>query len=75
MLDASLQLQCPISGELVEINYFWLRDHCLCLKCYNLETNQRTVNILEISLDIRPTEAQVADDDLTVRCEFENCGH
>lgn len=63
-----LELQNP-DLESLKINYFWLRDHCRCSKCYNEENYQRLTNVLDIPLSIKPNTCEVTDDELKVVCK------
>ncbi|XP_075153503.1 trimethyllysine hydroxylase [Haematobia irritans] len=47
------------SQEVIKVNYFWLRDHCRCLLCYNTVTKQRKYNLLEIPRNIKPEKGGV----------------
>jgi len=43
-----LQLKHPQTCKILEINEFWLRDHCRCGECLNTETNQRRLDLFEL---------------------------
>jgi len=45
------------NGQNSEFHNVWLRDHCSCEKCFNHTTNQREYDMLEMPLDIKPTQA------------------
>lgn len=70
MFDANLELKYSSSELPIGINYFWLRDHCRCTKCYNIETNQRTLDILNVPLDIEPHECKITDDEISIQCMY-----
>ncbi|XP_017144391.1 trimethyllysine dioxygenase, mitochondrial [Drosophila miranda] len=53
-----LLLNHPKTGESLEINEFWLRDHCRCGECLNLETNQRRYDLLDLPVDVRALESK-----------------
>lgn len=72
MFETHLELHHPLTGNPILINYFWLRDHCRCSQCYATDTNQRTINILDIPLDIRPTETNIVGDHVTIQCKHNN---
>lgn len=48
----------------IRVNYYWLRDHCRCEKCYDKSTSQRKFNFMEISLDIKPKTYEIIEDKL-----------
>lgn len=59
-----------VPGLDTPLDYFWLRDHCRCDKCYNYATNQRRLAIRDISLNIRPANAAgVNGDQININCE------
>ncbi|KAG5680014.1 hypothetical protein PVAND_009547 [Polypedilum vanderplanki] len=58
--------------NLYEIDTFWLRDHCRCVHCYNIETFQRKTNILDIPDDINASDFIIKNGKLQV---FWNDGH
>lgn len=45
----------------VQIDLFWLRDHCRCELCYNNVTFQRKVSILDISDNIKILSSTLND--------------
>ncbi|XP_053685520.1 uncharacterized protein LOC128735068 [Sabethes cyaneus] len=55
------QLERPI-----RVSYIWLRDHCRCSECYNHETFQRTLSILDIPDDVKPASFELSDRKLEV---------
>lgn len=57
-----------VPGLKTKLDFFWLRDHCRCPKCYNHDTNQRRIGIRDIGLDIRATSSEVKGDQLKVEC-------
>lgn len=67
-LQGEDSLQVP--GLNVNLDFFWLRDHCRCAQCYNQDTNQRKLDIRKIPLNIRPLSTKVNGDQLMVECEF-----
>lgn len=68
--ERDLELHHPSSENPVAINYFWLRDHCQCARCYAEDTSQRTINILQISLDIKPVFGEITNDNLHIKCKL-----
>lgn len=48
---------------------FWLRDHCQCSICYS-DTSLRKTNILDIPLDVTPTEVKVENNIIYVTCKY-----
>ncbi|XP_017847466.1 trimethyllysine dioxygenase, mitochondrial [Drosophila busckii] len=47
-----LSLKHPKTCDIIELNQFWLRDHCRCAKCFNKQTNQRLYNLIELPADV-----------------------
>lgn len=48
-------------GTSSKFHNIWLRDHCLCRRCYNPNTYQKEFNILDVSLDIKPLIVSISD--------------
>lgn len=48
---------------------FWLRDHCRCSKCYG-ETSQRKLNIVDLPINIEPTDQTTDDNNLRITCKL-----
>lgn len=63
-------LELPNNGTTIRLNFYWLRDHCRCEKCFDKNTSQRKFNFMDISLDIRPKSHVVKDGQLTVVCKY-----
>ncbi|XP_038119720.1 uncharacterized protein LOC6044961 isoform X2 [Culex quinquefasciatus] len=61
-----LTLVRPGQEEPVPVSYIWLRDHCRCNECYNHETFQRTLSVLDIPDDVAPESYEVRDGSLNV---------
>eukprot|EP00099_Drosophila_melanogaster_P023187 NP_650886.1 uncharacterized protein Dmel_CG4335 [Drosophila melanogaster] len=53
-----LLLKHPKTSQSIEINEFWLRDHCRCVECLNFETNQRRYDVLDLPADIMPLDVK-----------------
>lgn len=53
----------------LKLDLLWLRDHCRCEKCYDHETFQRKVNILDIPDDVSTKAYDVHDQTLNITCE------
>uniref|UniRef100_A0A6P4F185 Trimethyllysine dioxygenase, mitochondrial n=1 Tax=Drosophila rhopaloa TaxID=1041015 RepID=A0A6P4F185_DRORH len=53
-----LLLKHPKTGKRLEINEFWLRDHCRCGECLNLDTNQRRYDLLDLPDNVISTEVK-----------------
>lgn len=45
----------------IKLNFYWLRDHCRCDKCYDVGTAQRKFNFMDIPLTIRPKSYEVGE--------------
>ncbi|XP_073822493.1 trimethyllysine hydroxylase [Musca autumnalis] len=54
-----LEIKHSQSQEIIKVNYFWLRDHCRCPRCNNVDTKQRRYNLLDIPRDIKPENGGV----------------
>lgn len=66
------QLTHPTTGESLDLDEFWLRDHCSCPECHNTETNQRRYDLLELDADVRVLESGYeAGERLLVQCKLE----
>lgn len=50
----------------VPLHYIWLRDHCRCAECFNFSTNQRSLEIDDVDVDIRPTDLKKGEEALTL---------
>ena len=48
-------------GSSTKFHNFWLRDHCQCKQCYNYDTSQKELNILDVPLDIQPANVAIHD--------------
>lgn len=51
-----LKINYSPKNEDLQIDQFWLRDHCRCNKCYNESTKQRRYNLLDIPKDVKAKE-------------------
>ncbi|XP_063699614.1 trimethyllysine dioxygenase, mitochondrial-like [Culicoides brevitarsis] len=51
----------------IKLNYFWLRDHCRCEKCYDKDTSQRKMALTDIPLDIKPSKYEIQEESLRVK--------
>ncbi|XP_037928007.1 trimethyllysine dioxygenase, mitochondrial [Teleopsis dalmanni] len=49
-----LEIENKRSGKVLKVDPFWLRDHCRCNNCINVETKQRKYNLLDIPEDVEP---------------------
>ncbi|XP_030554004.1 trimethyllysine dioxygenase, mitochondrial [Drosophila novamexicana] len=47
-----LQLTHSKTGKSLEVDEFWLRDHCRCGECLNTETNQRRYDLVDLPVDV-----------------------
>lgn len=47
-------------------HYIWLRDHCLCPKCYDPSSRQKTSNLGDLTHDIKPFSVQWQDNQLLI---------
>ena len=69
-MTQTLEITHPDFPEILQLNYFWLRDHCNCQLCYNLDTFQRIYTVLDIPLSIKPLVTEVKIDTLFIKCEL-----
>lgn len=66
------QIANPATGESLDIDEFWLRDHCSCGECRNTETNQRRYDLLELEADVKVLESTYeAGERIVVHCKLE----
>ncbi|KXJ71440.1 hypothetical protein RP20_CCG020559 [Aedes albopictus] len=61
-----LTLSRSESDEPIRVSYIWLRDHCRCNECYNHETFQRSLSILDVPEDVSPASFEIRDGALNV---------
>ncbi|EDV90505.1 trimethyllysine dioxygenase, mitochondrial [Drosophila grimshawi] len=54
------------TGQSLEVNEFWLRDHCRCVECLNTETKQRRYDLLDIPADVHAVKTSWATDEQLV---------
>ncbi|XP_058482485.1 trimethyllysine dioxygenase, mitochondrial [Solea solea] len=54
-------LEVNYGGNVMHLDYVWLRDHCRSTSSYNPKTNQRNVDTGSIDLNIRPDHTAVED--------------
>lgn len=52
--------------ELLRIPHVWLRDHCRCPACYNAKTFQRSIEILDLPLDVKPQRISIENQALKI---------
>ncbi|XP_017486362.1 PREDICTED: trimethyllysine dioxygenase, mitochondrial isoform X1 [Rhagoletis zephyria] len=69
-----IQIKHKSSGKILKINTFWLRDHCRCGDCYNVETKQRRYNLLDIPKTVKPLRAEYIKDELQYEVHWSD-GH
>lgn len=61
-----LTLKQSEEAEPIRISYIWLRDHCRCNECYNHNTFQRSLSILDIPEDVSPESYEIQEQNLNV---------
>ena len=49
----------PAPPTRLKLHHIWLRDHCRCSQCFNAATNQRSLEIDDVRLDIKPKSVQI----------------
>lgn len=66
-----LEIKFSPEEAILEIDEFWLRDHCRCTKCFNVATKQRKYNLLDIPKDIKPEELNYIENGkiLYIKCK------
>ncbi|KAM7353258.1 trimethyllysine hydroxylase [Cochliomyia hominivorax] len=69
-----LKIEYKTKNEHLELNQFWLRDHCRCDKCYSLETKQRKYNLLDIPKDVKAKELVYLEEGKLLKVTW-NDGH
>ena len=52
-------------GTRSSFHHIWLRDHCRCSDCYNAETHQKELNLLDIP-NVIPKDIQTKEDELVI---------
>lgn len=59
-------------GKAIELDAFWLRDHCRCEDCYDAVNYQRKLAIVDIPDDICVEAYKVNEETevLSVTCKF-----
>ncbi|XP_017035670.1 trimethyllysine dioxygenase, mitochondrial [Drosophila kikkawai] len=62
-----MNLKHPKTGKSLQINEFWLRDHCRCGDCLNLDTNQRRYDLLDLPDDITSLSTKYEGNQLLVQ--------
>lgn len=67
-----LEIKYQPTGEILKIDPFWLRDHCRCIQCYNLDTKQRKYNLIDIPANVYPLGGEYVKDGLfyEVECKY-----
>lgn len=65
-------IKYQVKNKFLEINQFWLRDHCRCNKCYNEETKQRRYNLLDIPKNVQIEKLNYENDGklVNITCKF-----
>ncbi|XP_055837951.1 trimethyllysine dioxygenase, mitochondrial [Episyrphus balteatus] len=58
-----IEIRCPKSIESLELDEFWLRDHCRCKKCYNVDTKQRKFSLLDLPDDVSAKRVIKSEDE------------
>ena len=61
----NLQDTFLVLGE-KRFHYIWLRDHCLCPKCYDPSSRQKISNLGDLAHDIKPFSVQWQDNQLLI---------
>lgn len=67
--EINLKLQ---DGKVIELDAFWLRDHCRCEDCYDAINFQRKLAIVDIADDVCVEEYNIneASKVLSVNCKL-----
>jgi trimethyllysine dioxygenase len=68
---SEIEVELP-NGETIQVDQFWLRDHCRCDSCYDHSTYQRKISILDIPDEISAQNFVVQGEKLEVICKL-NC--
>lgn len=66
-----LQLTHSKTGKSLEVDEFWLRDHCRCGECLNTETNQRRYDLVDLPVDVHVMKHNwQTPEQLVVECKY-----
>lgn len=66
MAEDSITIHTSDHPEPFTVNNFWLRDHCCCSECYNHDTKQRKIGLLDIPIDIKPSHYSIDGNELQI---------
>lgn len=67
----SLEINLVLADDQVlNLDLFWLRDHCRCETCYDHGNHQRKISILEIPDDIAASQYVFENEKLSVVCKY-----
>ncbi|XP_055915916.1 trimethyllysine dioxygenase, mitochondrial [Eupeodes corollae] len=70
-----IEVKCLKSIEpALQLNEFWLRDHCRCEKCYNTDTKQRKFSLLDLPDDVSAEIVITREDEQNLFVKW-NDGH
>lgn len=69
MAEDSITIHTSDHPEPFTVNNFWLRDHCCCSECYNHDTKQRKIGLLDIPIDIKPSHYSIDGNELQITCK------
>lgn len=60
----------PENNKTLKFHNIWLRDHCRCSFCYDHETFQRRLNVLDLPHDIQWKSKIFEDGQLKIECKY-----
>ena len=49
------------------IPYLWLRDNCNCEQCKVVQTGEKSFNVCDVDVDIRPASVNLIDDSIVIK--------
>lgn len=67
-IEDTLNISHPDFDGPLKFHNIWLRDHCKCDECFDIETNLRKFDILDIPLDISRKSFQIDDRKFIILC-------
>ncbi|XP_073821222.1 trimethyllysine dioxygenase, mitochondrial-like isoform X2 [Musca autumnalis] len=72
--DGYIEINDYKLGRTYELNSLWLRSLCHCAKCYDSTYDIPKINVFELSPDVQPIMANVADETTKLEIVWED-GH
>ncbi|XP_030377712.1 trimethyllysine dioxygenase, mitochondrial-like [Scaptodrosophila lebanonensis] len=51
-----IELKHPKTGQILEVDDFWLRYHCRCVDCVDVDTQQRRYNLFDLPAAVKASK-------------------